>query len=114
MALAAVNFNEIPKDTLAAGDDLVRLTAMHENLNTLAVTWNALAAAGAPAAADASADAIAARTADITNAYKALKDSKLKIVNLTGVETNKIVFLGGSRKKRQSKKRKNQRKHNNQ
>jgi hypothetical protein len=111
MALELVNFHAIPENTLDAGDDLIRLTEMRKNLSTLAETWNALAAAGAPAA---SADAIAARTADITNAYKALKDSKLKIVNLTGVETNKIVFLGGSRKKRQSKKRKNQRKHNNQ
>ena len=114
MALAAVNFNEIPADTLAAGDDLNRLTEMRKNLSTLAETWNALAAAGAPAAADAAADVIAARTTAITDAYKALKDSKFKIVNLTGVDTNTIVHLGGSRKKRQSKKRKNQRKHNNQ
>jgi len=114
MALAVVNFNEIPANTLAAGDDLFRLTTMRTNLNALADTWNALAAAGAPAAADAAADAIAARTTAITDAYKALKDSKLKIVNLEGIDTNTIVHLGGSRKKRQSKKRKNQRKHNNQ
>ena len=108
MALEPVNFNAIPENTFAAGDDMNRLTEMRKNLSTLAETWNALAAAGAP-----NNDA-AARATAITDAYKALKDSKLKIVNLDGIDTNKIVFLGGSRKKRQSKKRKNQRKHNNQ
>jgi len=112
MALALVTFNEIPENTLE-GDELVRLTAMHKNLETLAVTWNALAAAGAPSANGATDEAIAKRIADITAAHKALKDSKSKIVDLTSVETDKIVYLGGSRKRRQSKKRKNSKKHNN-
>lgn len=113
MALESVNFNAIPNGTLAAGDNLTRLTTMRTNLHTLAGLWNALATEGAPAANNTPA-AIAARTAAIKTAHKALQDSKLKIVNLDGIDPNDIVHLGGSRKKRQSKKRKNQRKHNNQ
>lgn len=52
----------------------------------------------------------AAAGANTTAAVTALKADMHKIVNLsTGVFPS-----GGSRKKRQSKKRKNQRKHNNQ
>jgi hypothetical protein len=108
-ALTSVTFNEIPKDTLAAGD-LVRLTAMHDSLKALAVTWNALAAAGKEVSDDYKDEA---RTAAITEAHKALKESKYKIVNLTKIDTDNIVYLGGSRKRRQSKKRKNTKKHNN-
>lgn len=106
MALDLVTFNAIPVDTLD-GDNLARLTAMRNNLEALAVTWNALAAAGAPNADNAT------RTAAIAKAHQDLKDSKFKLVDLTGIEPAKIVHLGGSRKRRQSKKRKNQRKHNN-
>ena len=112
MALDLVTFNAIPVDTLD-GDNLARLTAMRNNLEALAVTWNALAAAGAPNDDNATPDVISARTAAIAKAHQDLKDSKFKLVDLTGIEPAKIVHLGGSRKRRQSKKRKNQRKHNN-
>lgn len=109
MDLQPVTFEAIPEGTLD-GVNLARLTAMHTNLTALATAWNALAAAGAPLAEGADANV---RTTAITEAHKALKDSKFKLVNLTGIESANIVHLGGSRKRRQSKKRKNQRKHNN-
>jgi len=102
MALVPVTFNAIPEGTLD-DENLIRLTAMHTNLTALATTWNDLAAAGAPNADNA------ARTAAIAKTHQDLKDSKFKLVDLTGIEPAKRVHLGGSRKRRQSKKRKNQR-----
>ena len=103
-------FNEIPANTLA-GNDLDKLTDMIESLKVLGDKWNALAAAGKPV--DPASYTDNDRTAAIAAAHKELKDSKIKIVNLTDVPLEKTVFLGGSRKKRQSKKRKNHKNHNN-
>lgn len=103
-----IKFEAIPENTLTAGVDLDKLKAMGENLTKLAAEWNALATVGS---IDATIDPN--KPNKIAAAHKALKDSKLKIVDLNKVELDKTVFLGGSRKRRQSKKRRNQRNHNN-
>ena len=103
-----IDFNEIPADTLAAGVDLEKLKAMGASLVKLAELWNALATAGM---IDGTTDPN--KPNKIDTAHKALKDSKLKIVDLNNVELDKTVFLGGSRKRRQSKKRRNHKNHNN-
>jgi hypothetical protein len=93
-----IKFNTIPEKKLDVGSELTKIQAMGVHLKILAELWNAMAAAEA--------DAVKA-------AYKALQESKIKIVDISNVDMEKTVFLGGSRKRRQSKKRRNQRKHNN-
>ena len=96
-----VTFPEIPAAWADnTNPEYIKMLALRTELNTLQGLWAAVVVAGTANPVD---------PAVVTTAYKALKDAPLKIINL-----EKGVFLGGSRKKRQSKKRKNQRKHNNQ
>ena len=93
-----IKFNTIPEKKFDDGSELTKIQAMGVHLKILADLWNAIAAAEE--------DAVKA-------AYKALQESKIKIVDISKVDMENTVFLGGSRKRRQSKKRRNQRKHNN-
>ncbi len=103
-----VTFPEIPAGAWAAdtNPEYIRMLALRTELDTLKGLWEAVVAAGATAVSD---PRVPANDTAVTTAYKALKDAPLKIINL-----EKGVFLGGSRKRRQSKKRKNHKKHNNQ
>ena len=95
-----IEFIAIPANTFNADSpELTKTQTMGEHLRALSNLWNNMAEAANPDA--------------IKVAYKALQDSKIKIVNLTGLDPEKLVFLGGSRRRRQSKKRKNHKKHNN-
>jgi hypothetical protein len=107
-----VTFPVIPEGAWAAdtNPEYIRMLALRTELDTLKGLWEAVVAAGATAAPINAGDPrVPANDTAVTTAYKALKDAPLKIINL-----EKGVFLGGSRKRRQSKKRKNHKKHNNQ
>ena len=106
-----VTFPEIPEGAWAAdtNPEYIRMLALRTELDTLKGLWEAVVAAGETAVPANNGPRVPANDTAVTTAYKALKDAPLKIINL-----EKGVFLGGSRKRRQSKKRKNHKKHNNQ
>ena len=100
VAIPVVTFNQINANKwAAANNEYTRMLELRVKLAALSTLWIRVANAADPEA--------------ITAAYKALQDSKIKIVDLTGINPEEKVYLGGSRGRRQSKKRKNHKKHNN-
>ena len=111
-AIELVTFNRLGERRWVDNDnaEYKRMVQLRAHLAALSGLWNAMALPDIPGAG---ADRVPANDTLVTNAYKALQESKIKIVDLTGLEPEERVFLGGSRRRRQSKKRKNHKKHNN-
>ena len=112
-AIAEVTFSALGERRWVNNDsaEYKRIRDLRARLSRLADLWNAMTVGiDIP---NAGADRVPGNDARVTNAYRALQASKIKIVDLIDLEPEDRVFLGGSRRKRQSKKRKNHKKHNN-